>query len=149
MSNKQYIQFNDRLQGGCYYILRKNSKKDGISCSEHSIVTEKVSSAGEDAREPAGLAGFPRSQDFWRLPQFLLRTYVRDPERFSAASWIISGSCFLLRTGCPRTRGSEVLRCERGFLEASAASVHQLITSRTLRTLREVFFCGRYAREPG
>ncbi|MBR5710884.1 MAG: hypothetical protein IKX40_09010 [Thermoguttaceae bacterium] len=28
-------------------------------------------SAGEDAREPAGRWGFPRSIDYWRLPHFL------------------------------------------------------------------------------
>ena len=41
--------------------------------------------AGEDAREPVGQRELPRSQGFWRLPRFLLRTYVRDPEAFSAA----------------------------------------------------------------
>ena len=29
-----------------------------------------ITSAGEDAREPAGRAGFSRSQDYWRLPRF-------------------------------------------------------------------------------
>ena len=34
-------------------------------------------SAGEDAREPAVQAGFPRSQDFWRLPHFLTAFAVK------------------------------------------------------------------------
>ena len=38
----------------------------------------------------------------------------------------------------PRSSYSSGLSCVHKFLEASAASVHQLITLRTLRTLREI-----------
>ena len=47
--------------------------------------------AGEDAREPAGLIGFPRSRVFRRLPLFLWRTSSAIQKVFRLRRRLLSG----------------------------------------------------------
>ena len=56
------------------------------------------SSAGEDAREPAGRSGFLHSRGFWRLPLFLDGNAVKLAPETDAIQRVVSAASFC----CPR-----------------------------------------------
>ncbi|MBQ6615630.1 MAG: hypothetical protein IJH67_04595 [Thermoguttaceae bacterium] len=58
--------------------------------------------------------------------RLLRRTYVRDPERFSAALQVVSGAKKLRRLRQPRSSGAVVSGCEKELLEAAATIAREL-----------------------
>ncbi|MBQ6616001.1 MAG: hypothetical protein IJH67_06505 [Thermoguttaceae bacterium] len=62
------------------------------------MVFRWISSAGEDAREPAGQRGLLHSRGFWRLPLFLDGNAVKVAPETDAIQRTVSAASFC----CPR-----------------------------------------------